>query len=93
MDIQRKQEGSKGAFFIEENGKMLAQMTYVMSGVDKFIIDHTEVSDTLRGKGAGKQMVESAVKYALENHFKIMPLCPFARAVFDKTPEFRDILF
>ena len=44
------------------------------------------------GKGFGKKMVTKAVEYARENHIKIIPLCPFAKSVFDKTPNFKDVL-
>ncbi|NJO01625.1 MAG: N-acetyltransferase [Bacteroidia bacterium] len=82
MDIQREQKDQKGAFFVERDGRRLAEMTFVMTGANKFIIDHTEVSDELRGQGIGQQLVESAVAYARENHMKIIPLCPFANSVF-----------
>ncbi len=92
MDIQRIEHGSKGAFIIKVNNERLAEMTYSKAGDSLIIIDHTEVSDALRGKGAGKQLVSAAVEYARANHLKILPLCPFAKAVFDKTPEFTDVL-
>jgi len=50
------------------------------------------VSEALRGKSAGKQLVAAAVEYARANQLKIIPLCPFAKAVFDKTPTFQDVL-
>jgi predicted GNAT family acetyltransferase len=34
-----------------------------------------------------------AVQYARENNLKILPLCPFAKSVFDKTEEIQDLLF
>ncbi len=92
MNIQRIEHGSKGAFIIKENNERLAEMTYSKAGDSLIIIDHTEVSDALRGKGAGKQLVTAAVDYARANQLKILPLCPFAKAVFDKTPEFNDVL-
>ena len=92
MDIQRIEHGPKGAFIIKENNERLAEMTYSKAGDSLIIIDHTEVSDALRGKGAGKQLVTAAVDYARANQLKILPLCPFAKAVFDKTPEFSDVL-
>lgn len=79
-------------FYIGDVSNPKAQMTYVPTGEDKIIIDHTEVNDELRGQGAGKMMVEAAVKYARQNNKKIIPLCPFAKSVFDKTPEFQDVL-
>ena len=92
MNIQRIEHGSKGAFIIKENNERLAEMTYSKAGDKMVIIDHTEVSDALRGKGAGKQLVNAAVEYARANQLKILPLCPFAKALFDKTPEFKDVL-
>jgi uncharacterized protein len=92
MDIERIEHGSKGAFIIKVNDERLAEMTYSKAGDTLIIIDHTDVSDALRGKGAGKQLVQAAVEYARENQIKILPLCPFAKSVFDKTPEFNDVL-
>jgi uncharacterized protein len=92
MQINHREIGSKGIFYIEENGEKLAEMTYSKAGESIIIIDHTEVSDTLKGKGVGKQLVQAAVDRAREHHIKIMPLCPFAKAIFDRTPEFNDVL-
>lgn len=92
MEIKQKENGSKGSFYIEENGKVLAEMTYVKTGTDRIIIDHTEVSDALKGKSAGKQLLEKAVQFARDNQLKILPLCPFAASVFEKTPAYADVL-
>lgn len=92
LNVQHEQPDHKGSFYIEQNGKRLAEMTYVMVGEKNMIIDHTEVSDVLRGQGAGAQMVAAAVAFAREKGIKIRPLCPFAKSVFDKTPEFADVL-
>ncbi len=67
-------------------------MTFVFAGPDKLIIDHTEVNEGNNGKGYGKKMVAKAVEFAREKNIKIIPLCPFAKKVFDKTPEFKDVL-
>lgn len=91
MDIQQIEHGSKGGFVIEKDNKRLAEMTYSKAGDKLIIIDHTDVSDELRGQGAGKQLVMKAVEYARNNNIKILPLCPFARSVFDKTPEIADV--
>lgn len=91
-EVKQQETDSKGSFFIEAEGKKVAEMTYSKAGSDRIIIDHTEVSDDLRGQGAGQQMVEAAVEYARKNKISIIPLCPFARSVFDKNPELRDVL-
>ena len=46
----------------------------------------------LKGKNAGKQLVTAAVEYARKNKIKILPLCPFARSVFERVKEFGDVL-
>lgn len=92
MDIKLEQSGSKGAFYIEENGVRLAEMTFSKAGDSRIIIDHTEVSDALHGKGAGKQLIKAGVEFARKHSIKIIPLCPFAKSVFDREKEFRDVL-
>jgi hypothetical protein len=92
MNIQFELEGHKGAFYIETNTGRQAEMTFTMAGKSIMIIDHTEVGETLKGKGAGLQLVIAGVEYARENDLKIIPLCPFAKSVFDKKEEIRDVL-
>jgi uncharacterized protein len=89
--IEHEQQGHRGAFFVEEEGRRLAQMTYTMAGT-KVIIDHTDVDDALRGTGTGRKLVAAAVDWAREEELQVLPLCPFARSVFDKSPEFGDVL-
>ena len=91
MKIEHEHSGHRGAFVWMEDGERLAVMSYTVAG-SRVIIDHTDVDDRLRGKGAGKQLVKSAVDWAREEKVKLMPLCPFAKSVFDKTPEYRDVL-
>lgn len=90
--IELELNGSKGYFYVSVDGKQEGKMTFVFAGNDKIIIDHTEVNPGNNGKGYGKKMVDKAVEYAREKNIKIIPLCPFAKKVFDKTPEFRDVL-
>ena len=92
MEIKLEQTTTKGSFYIEDDGKRLAEMTFSKAGDKLIIIDHTEVSDVLRGKNAGKQLVAAGVEYARKNGVKILPLCPFAKSVFDKVEEYGDVL-
>lgn len=92
MEVKQKDDGKNGMFYVEQEGKVLAQMTYVWTGAERIIIDHTEVDDALRGQSAGKQLVAKAVEFAREKSLKIIPLCPFAKSVFDKVAEYRDVL-
>ena len=91
-EVQLEINDKKGFFHIDVNGKTEAKMTFVFAGPDKIIIDHTEVNEGNNGKGFGKKMVAKAVEFAREKNIKIVPLCPFAKKVFDKTPDFKDVL-
>ena len=91
-EVQLELTEKNGFFHIDINGKTEAKMTFVFAGPEKIIIDHTEVNEGNNGKGFGKKMVAKAVEFAREKNIKIIPLCPFAKKVFDKTPEFRDVL-
>jgi predicted GNAT family acetyltransferase len=93
MTITQNNGEKKGAFIAIEDGVQAGEMTYSWAGTDKFIIDHTEVDPSFGGKGVGKLLVMAAVEYAREKGIKILPLCPFAKKVFDKTPEIADVLF
>lgn len=93
MEIQQINDIKKGCFEALEDGKEAGKMTYTWAGDSKFIIDHTEVNEEFSGKGVGKKLLMAAVDYARNNHLKIIPLCPFAKSVFDKTEEIRDVLF
>jgi len=92
QEIQHIFDGKKGSFLLEIEGKKLATMDYVMSGERKLIIEHTEVDDSLKGQGIGKKLLEKLVEYTRNKQIKVLPLCSFASAVLNKTPEWQDIL-
>lgn len=80
-------------FFAETDGHILAEMVYTMPSPNKMIIEHTEVSDELKGQNVGYQLVDTAVEYARTHNIKIIPLCPFANAVFKKKKDYADVLY
>ncbi|GIZ08992.1 GNAT family N-acetyltransferase [Flavobacterium sp. UMI-01] len=95
MDVTTQIDKNKhnGAFEINNNGKTVAQMTFRFSGATKIIILHTEVDSEYKGQGLGKLLLSNAIAFAQESALKILPLCPFAKAYFDKHPEWNSIVF
>jgi len=91
MNIERDDNGRKGRFSALIDGEEAGLMTYTWAGDHKFIIDHTEVNPDFSGKGVGKQLVMAAVAFARERNLKILPLCPYAKKVFERTPEIQDV--
>ena len=92
MEIKQEDNGKKGKFYLEVEGKLEAEMTYTYAGSDKIIIDHTEVDEKFKGQGIGYKLVEAAVGFMRANQIKAIPLCPFANAVFKKKTDYLDTL-
>lgn len=93
MEIKHEKDGSTGHFEAIIEGKQAGLMTYSQAGREKIIIDHTEVGRDFGGLGVGKALVLAAVEFVRANDMKIMPLCPFAKSVFQKSPELEDVWF
>lgn len=92
MKIEQFDRESKGFFKAKEEEKEAGRMTYSWAGDDRIIIDHTEVNSEFKGKGVGKQLVLAAVDFAREKQISIIPLCAFAKSVFDRNEELKDVL-
>jgi predicted GNAT family acetyltransferase len=91
MDITHIERGGRGAFLIKVDGKRVAEMTYVTAGETGFIIDHTEVDESLRGQKIGDKLLADAVKYARDKGLKIFATCPFALRKLQDSAEYADV--
>ena len=91
VDLERS--GRHGAFFIAGEGGRIAELTFTEAPDGRRVsLDHTEVSESLRGRGVARTLVEAAVGWARREDLKLVPVCPFARAVFRREPSFSDVL-
>lgn len=79
--------------FLNEVGDPIGEMTYSLAGDNIIFIDHTEVHDDDRGRQLGFRLLLQVVEMAKASGKKIIPLCPYAKSVFDKTDEFDSVLF
>jgi len=92
MEIQHELKDTEGLFYITQGDHHVAEMRYSMTSPSLMDIYHTEVSEDLQGKHIGRQLVEEAVKFARQHHYKIHPTCSFAQNVFEITKDFNDVL-
>jgi predicted GNAT family acetyltransferase len=88
--IHHEDDGAHGAFFIERDGKRVAELTYSMSG-NAAVVGHTWVEPRLRGGKLAPSLVEAAVVWAREGNRKIVPACSYVRSVFARTPRYNDV--
>lgn len=54
-------------------------------------IDHTFVSDQLRGQGVAKKLLDQAAQYARQNDLKIVAICSYVQGAFAKSSEYEDV--
>ena len=90
--ISHEESGHRGAFYIEQDGNRIAEMTYSRANPSLVIIDHTEVDRSLSGQGIARKLLDAAVSWARETHTKVMATCPYASAQFANDPSIRDVL-
>lgn len=84
---------AENKFYIGEDVKEpIAEITFNRSSGNKIVVDHTYVSDELRGQGIAGKLVDQVVSYAREQNKKIIPLCPYVKRKLEDTEEYHDII-
>ncbi|HEX8549418.1 MAG TPA: GNAT family N-acetyltransferase [Cytophagaceae bacterium] len=92
MDIKHHNFEENGTFLAMNEEVEAGRMTYSWRNGDRIVINHTVVQPDFQGKNIGKQLVMAAVDFAREKNIKIVPQCSFARRIFDKEENLRDVL-
>lgn len=92
MELHWEESDTKGRVYVGEPDNAVAEMTFSKAGDSLLIVDHTFVDESLRGQGAGAKLLGRVVQVARERGVNIVPLCPYAKARFDKDPSIRDVL-
>ena len=72
-------------------GEEVAFLRYRLSGKTLNLI-HTEVPDSLRGRGLGDRLVLAALEHARREGLAIIPTCPFVKAYLRKHPEYASLV-
>lgn len=92
IDIRHAEDEGRGAFYVERDGSRIAEMTYSRTTPKLIIIDHTDVSPTLKGQGVGRKLLDALVAWARATSTNVAATCPFALAQFQKDPSIGDVL-
>ncbi|CAM4376795.1 hypothetical protein F901_00060 [Acinetobacter dispersus] len=92
MGIQQSDDGKHGAFKLFEGEVLAGEMAYTWAGDSMLIIDHTDVNEAFRGQGVGRKLLDELIAFVRERQVKVIPLCPFAKSVFDKDLAIHDVL-
>jgi uncharacterized protein len=69
----------------------VAFIDHVREG-DAIAFLHTEVPESMAGKGVGSRLVKNALDDARRRDFKVVPRCPFVREYVARHPEYQDMV-
>ncbi len=92
--VQHKESNGRGQFHIggDADHPEAAMMYHRWDGGATVNVDHTEVSEELRGQDVGLHLLEALVQWAREQRLKVSATCPFAVEMFDRHEELTDVL-
>ena len=82
--------GDAFAFQHKQDGKMLAEITWTLLA-DVMVMDHTYVSESLRGQGVAKKLLDRAAEYAREKEYKMEAVCSYVVTAFERYKEYDDV--
>ncbi|MFK4048663.1 GNAT family N-acetyltransferase [Acinetobacter venetianus] len=92
MSFEQVDDGKHGVFKLIQGDLVAGEMAYTWAGDSMLIIDHTDVNERFRGQGVGRQLLDELITFVRERQVKVIPLCPFAKSVFDKDASIHDVL-
>jgi len=78
-------------FYAYCNGREIGRITFIRTGPNTVMIDHTEVDDQYRDSDVELNLVRCVCQFAREHHKNVLPICPIAKNMFIRYPEFDDV--
>lgn len=88
--IQYKLEKDGTEFCAYLDGEQVGEVSFWADDRGRIVIDHTGVNPEHQGKNIGTGLIKCVVDLARAQNKRIVPACSFARAVFERHPEFND---
>jgi uncharacterized protein len=78
-------EPSQSRFVLTVDGQT-SELLYRRVG-DRLVLVHTEVPESLGGRGLGGRLVTAALEEAAAQGLTVVPVCPFARKWLSEHPD------
>ena len=92
MTVQHEEGSGRGRFFIERDGRRIAEQVYRRTDDHHIVIVHTEVDESLRGRGVARQLLDALVAWARATNTRGSATCSYARGQFERDPLLRDVV-
>lgn len=71
-------------YSMNNNGKIVAEITFKAQKNNIYNIEHTFVDESLRGQGVAKQLVEMAIEEIKKRNGKVEATCSYAKHYLEK---------
>ena len=91
MEITLRDNPEKKQFEFDLEGE-LGRIEYIIAKGDTIYLTHTEVPESLGGKGYGRVIVDLALKEVDARKLKLVSLCPYVAGYIRKNPEWERLL-
>jgi predicted GNAT family acetyltransferase len=92
VTVTRELQGTRGRYVGNVEGfPGEAELTFSRADPSVVIANHTGTPVALRGQGIAAALVERLVADARAEGFRIVPLCSFVEAQFERHPEWSDL--
>ena len=78
-------------FYAYYDGHPIGKITFVRTGPNIVIIDHTEVDDGYHDSDIELNLIRHVCDFARQQNRRVLPICPTARTMFSQYPEFDDV--
>lgn len=75
-----------------EEGEVVAEVTFPDLDENTIEVNHTFVDDSLRGQGIAGQLLEAAAAKAKRESKKVIPSCSYAIKWFEKNDNYSEIV-
>ena len=93
ITITMEDDGRHGRYVAKVEGiDAEAELTFTHRGPGLISADHTGAPEALKGTGAAAALVDHLVADARARRFRVIPICPYVRARYEKHPEWRDVM-
>lgn len=90
--VEREDTATGGRYVVALGDGAEAEMTYRWTAPDVMVIDHTGVPRAFRGAGIARLLVDRMIADARADGTRIVPLCSYVAAQFERHPEWANLL-
>jgi predicted GNAT family acetyltransferase len=90
--VEREDDGKEGRYVIHLAPGVESEMTYRYVADQTIAIEHTLTPREYRGKGIAEKLMLAAIADARTRGNKIVPVCSYVVAQFQRHPDWADLL-